>query len=289
MAVSFSCPQCTRRLRVGDVPPGTYIQCPQCQAVFPIPDSVPGSGSGTVREVPPAAADPVTDTVDEGHVGLEGLLCPNCNATLPREAVLCVACGLDLRTGEKLRTERKRRKGRRLERVWDGDMALTTRIIIAAVAGGLLLFVGMALMAAQEFVGAMAVIVFGGATVALGLGTFTRTHLTRSSQDQPVIRLTHHLCFIPYDRKALNPRKFDRLKIEHTGESGDSMAITMVLLICLCGVVPALIYLFAFSGRYQVALIAEGLDPITLYRGWSQPRMREVADSIEEATGLHCD
>jgi hypothetical protein len=59
-----------------------------------------------------------------------------------------------------------------------------------------------------------------------------------------------------------------------------------LFLFCLCGMVPALVYVFAFSGKFQVSLIAEGWEPLVVYRGWSQARMREVADTIEEVSGL---
>jgi hypothetical protein len=64
------------------------------------------------------------------------------------------------------------------------------------------------------------------------------------------------------------------------------MVLVFLLLFCLCGVVPALVYVFAFSGRFQVALLAEGAEPVVVYRGWSEALMREIGDAIAEGTGL---
>jgi hypothetical protein len=143
-----------------------------------------------------------------------------------------------------------------------------------------------AIVVEADVIGGIALFLFFGVMLVLAFGTFRRTHLTRNNRDQPVIKLTRWFCFFPIDKKTLNPRRFDRIKLEHTGEGAETMVLIFLLLFCLCGMVPALVYALAFSGRYHVELLAEGAEPKIVYRGWSQTRMRAIADAIEEATGL---
>jgi ribosomal protein L40E len=256
-------------------------QCPHCESIFTVP--------GTPAPLDPAAPITVLEAgADEGAaVGLEGRICPGCKADLPREAVICIHCGFDLRTGKKLASEKSRRRPkRRLQRLWDGDMAMTTRIVITAVVLGILLLSAVLIAIEADAIGALVVFVLFAPMVVLGLGTFTRTELTTNTREEPVIRLTRRCCFIVYEQKTHNPRKFDRISLEHQGEGTGSMVLVFLLLFCLCGVVPALVYVFAFSGRFQVALLAEGAEPVVVYRGWSEALMREIGDAIAEGTGL---
>jgi predicted amidophosphoribosyltransferase len=77
MSVDLECPSCWKSLQFDDNQSGAQVRCPHCLAEFTLPNSEPGYG----------LANP--------------LLCPSCNADLPRDAVLCTRCGYDFRTDKK--------------------------------------------------------------------------------------------------------------------------------------------------------------------------------------------
>ena len=57
--------------------------------------------------------------------------CPECEASLPDDAVLCVSCGLNLKTGRRLKTTKKRK---RLAE-WDRDRGGRPVGVLWAAAG----------------------------------------------------------------------------------------------------------------------------------------------------------
>src|SRR5262245_52825873 len=101
-------PQCRASLRLAQpLPPGKKVRCSRCGQDFE----------------PPAAAPPTP--ADAGAISLAPepeTPCPSCGAVLPPRAVLCVNCGFNLRTGQKLEGPKKSRKKAR-ERDSPADLA----------------------------------------------------------------------------------------------------------------------------------------------------------------------
>ncbi len=75
----FACPRCNKTLNVRDELAGKRGKCPAC---------------GTALTVP----HPVIAVEDAAP----GRPCPGCGASMPRDAVVCISCGLDTRTGERI-------------------------------------------------------------------------------------------------------------------------------------------------------------------------------------------
>ncbi len=96
-------PRCKAALQMKAAPPpGTPMRCPRCDTTFVAEEELP------VVEVvaPPAAIGLAPEPQPR---------CPSCQAELEPKAVLCVACGYDLRTGKKLegpKTTPKKRSGK---------------------------------------------------------------------------------------------------------------------------------------------------------------------------------
>jgi ribosomal protein L40E len=107
MAILLDCPNCQKKLRLPDEARGVQAQCPHCEAIFdvsaPAPPPLDPNAVITVQE---AGAD------EGAAIGIQGRICPVCNADLPREAVLCVRCGFDFRSGKKLNAVNADRKAR---------------------------------------------------------------------------------------------------------------------------------------------------------------------------------
>lgn len=91
MPIKVAC-QCGASFAAKDELAGKAVRCPKCKQPLKIP-----------APAAPAAAAPsaMDDLFDE--VGIEakkGPSCPKCAAELKPNAILCVACGLDLQSGE---------------------------------------------------------------------------------------------------------------------------------------------------------------------------------------------
>src|SRR5258707_14510464 len=61
---------------------GKQVKCPQCSRAIQVPGSAPDAGLGEAYSLAPT--------------------CPKCKRELAKGAVLCVACGFNLKTGKKL-------------------------------------------------------------------------------------------------------------------------------------------------------------------------------------------
>jgi hypothetical protein len=92
---SITCPnpECRASLTLAQPPaPGTKLRCPRCHKDFEAP--------GTAAAPP---ADGALALADEGEQR-----CPSCGAAMAPSAVLCIECGFNRRTGEKLKTKKEK-------------------------------------------------------------------------------------------------------------------------------------------------------------------------------------
>jgi hypothetical protein len=59
------------------------------------------------------------------------------------------------------------------------------------------------------------------------------------------------------------------------------------LLVCLCGVLPGLVFLFlVYGSQYTVTVRMANGDRVLVYKGRSETRMREIADTLCEVVGI---
>ncbi len=97
MPITVECGGCTKRFRANDQHAGKRGKCPSCGAVIHVPEPTP----------PPPSSSTLARLLDEEMIPSAALSkCPSCSQALPAGAALCVQCGHDLRTGEKLAVER---------------------------------------------------------------------------------------------------------------------------------------------------------------------------------------
>ncbi len=124
MTIHVTCP-CGTRLRFKDELAGKRAKCPKCGKSFPIPAAEEG-GDGS---------------------------CPSCGGEWPADAVLCVACGYDRRTGKRMKPakddedeeeepapkrKKRRKKSHPLEKeLWHVNLAFLISPGIALVVGAL--------------------------------------------------------------------------------------------------------------------------------------------------------
>jgi hypothetical protein len=93
MPIHVEC-DCGKSLNVPDKLAGKKGKCPACGAVLNIPAGDTDDEPKVELKAPPSKA-----------TGTVGRKCPNCSKNWPADAVICVACGTNLITGERLTTE----------------------------------------------------------------------------------------------------------------------------------------------------------------------------------------
>jgi predicted Zn finger-like uncharacterized protein len=114
MPLTAVCPTCSTRYVVKDELAGKRAKCKKCGSEFAIRQMASSPPSGTKGmaaadddddeyKLAPAASSPAGAASPSKSVSADsGSKCPDCGAELQDGAVICVACGLDLRHGKKL-------------------------------------------------------------------------------------------------------------------------------------------------------------------------------------------
>ena len=110
--MDIQCPnaECGKVLSVPDGMRGQTAKCPECDADIPVPEDLPESASE----------------------------CPNCGEALGEGAVICIQCGYNLQTGEKMHTAEAvddAGEGEDEEEEYEADEAPN---VVADIASGLL-------------------------------------------------------------------------------------------------------------------------------------------------------
>jgi hypothetical protein len=113
MAIKARCGSCGANFKAKDSLAGKRVKCPKCSA--PIVINTPSGRSGATNgpssgaaaaSKKPAAYNPLLDLLDEADVksAVRGPMCPSCSAQVRAGAIICVECGFNMETGERLRT-----------------------------------------------------------------------------------------------------------------------------------------------------------------------------------------
>ena len=96
-AIVFRCPSCDWELSAPSDIAGKVFNCPNCKGDLSIPSPARTARISLSLRRPVSAERPSSDpSTTKAQVGR----CPACNKALSKDAVVCVSCGLDLRTGE---------------------------------------------------------------------------------------------------------------------------------------------------------------------------------------------
>ncbi len=119
MAIEFTCPTCGKVLKLRDEAAGKRGRCPYCKGVITVPESPMDEGD-LIEIVPadapkkppalskPAVAKPPPPAIPPKPVQPQATpaarVCPGCKQPLAEKAVICINCGLNLKTGKKLQT-----------------------------------------------------------------------------------------------------------------------------------------------------------------------------------------
>lgn len=111
MPINVFCSECKKTYRVKDQLAGKRGKCPQGHVVVVPQANVETPQQEAVRTDP--SVGPTSAPAVKEEVPARGKTCGSCGAALPDKAVLCVQCGLDLRTGKRIATTTPAKRGPR--------------------------------------------------------------------------------------------------------------------------------------------------------------------------------
>ncbi|MGH9677604.1 MAG: hypothetical protein ACRD36_10925, partial [Candidatus Acidiferrum sp.] len=265
-------------------PRGKKAKCPVCKT--PLAD--PPTSAAVAKAVliaRPAIAQKNFSEHDDGkpyRVDVDDvLLCPGCQKQIGKGDVVCLQCGFDLRTGKKTGTVYQE-----MRRRWDAGLPIRQRWLI---------FAGLQCVAippmlwgmAQEGHAFYAILcwLWLSAMAAFIIGTFDRIDLVRNSRGKVKIDKTWHICFFPWTPVRLEPGEYEGMI---TGQVDDVDFSDYVMMAAGFGffIVPGIMwYLFTMRrATFYIAFVRDhGHAELILYRGWSEPRMREMASTLRTA------
>jgi len=209
--------------------------------------------------------------------------CPQCFAVLEPETVLCVRCGLDLKSGEKLVREYKP-----IQRYWEpGSLETRLKLFYAIVFGGLVLSVlwGLLLDALAFSFGPW---LGFAAMMAFLLGTFDRIDLVRDKRGHAKLSRTWRVCFVRRPTTEIDLLQYDAVV---TGVSLDAGCYEWFIVLTLIPflIIPAFVwwYQVIHKTKYHAALAhSHNYPEITLYRGNSREQAEDLAETLRDAVRL---
>jgi hypothetical protein len=332
MSAEVVCGSCGKRLKVRPEWAGKKVKCPACGAMSVVgagaaevavraadtPGAAPPRPAGRAATVEPVDVLPLQPVADAKEAPLPAPArggedaCPECGQPMARDAVICLDCGFNRKTGKQLKTV-----SRRIERTWYLGGLFEPAVIVVFVmlclglAGAA--FLGMQLAAGAEEAegGAPALgaanqdvsIILGAVLVAAGavlggmllLGTFTRIRITRDRGGKPLLFRDRWMFFFPVARSKIELDEYRLIRLGHKEGGTQVHLLAMLMLFILCGLLPGLLFYFLLfrgstftlevAGEHEGGL-APDVEPEVLYRGPSEAKMRAIGDSLKEIAEL---
>jgi hypothetical protein len=98
--IKFSCPSCQQHIQCEQGYAGMEIACPACHAKMVVPGAVSAPALGlrmSAAAPPPPPAPPPAPAAT-------GRTCPSCGNPVAPAAIMCIKCGTNLRTGQRMAT-----------------------------------------------------------------------------------------------------------------------------------------------------------------------------------------
>jgi hypothetical protein len=278
------CPLCRAERRETRRGGRTVLVCPRCEGGAPAPLPTPAAA---VRPAAGKRASAPTPAVTPAPAGADDA-CPGCATPMNRDAVVCLECGFNRKTGKQLKTVSKR-----LQQTFESGASLITRIVVFGIGFVLL---GLIVFALRDDPVWLALL--GPALVfwALLLGTFKQLTVTRDTTGQPLLVTRWFVCFIPCPTLTTDLEPYGTIRLKHEEGGGSWLAFGIIVFLLLMGAIPGIIYwIFLFRGGSSFSLEIAGVpdsygvshvEPLLLFRGRSERQMRALADALERIAGM---
>jgi hypothetical protein len=217
-------------------------------------------------------------------------LCPACEEPLAPEAVLCINCGFDRRSGEQRTTRVKR-----LNLDFDVGFPLSVRILLVVLLALVLAGAAVALVLANFPPAGVVGAALGGLLLAIAwLGTFYRLNLRRKKKGNLVLSKHWRFAFVSAGTYPMDLRNYDGVIAE--AEVGTSVFyILFAIASTILGIVIGVNVGPSANAReglsqgfvYNVYLrTAYGRHRHRIYRGLSESTMHEIANLLIDVAEL---
>jgi ribosomal protein L40E len=271
--IQFQCGHCGKRMQTEDHHGGKNVKCTGCSAIatVPMPQAIAPA---------PALSAPIPIVPQSQDIS-----CPSCRTTLPPAAVLCVRCGYNLQTGQRLST---RIKLKRIDKRLEPSPSLLARLIIWGALAMLPFPLVLVMQDASAVIGFMVGWLVWAGAWCLGLGTFVRSWLHRDDNKEVVLSKSQWIGFLPVINKELYLADYNFLFFDYRLGASDQMKalFLVIVLFLLCFlVVPGLIFWYAIF-RQEAYLLELGTDKFSktevIYVGGNQQIMHQFAEEIQE-------
>ena len=104
MPIKVKCGSCSAQFKAKEELAGRRVKCPKCQN--PVVIAAAAAPTPAAR-APKRGANPLLDILDEEDVRsrTSGPICDNCGSEVKHGAVICIDCGFNLETGDRLETD----------------------------------------------------------------------------------------------------------------------------------------------------------------------------------------
>jgi hypothetical protein len=210
--------------------------------------------------------------------------CTACGKEVDVGAVVCVHCGFDSTTKQKVE-----RTFSPIDREWESGWPFAQRLAVYLGLQGINAFMVMLGVAVGGSLPvSIGAIVFYSAIQAFLLGTYDAVRIRRNRKGQAEITIMWRLCFIPMAPKKVNWREHEGVAVGHF-DATSAVDWIMALILLPCFIIPAILwwYYIIRPDRFFAALCRDrGFPETFLYRGTSEPQAKEIAQVATDATSL---
>jgi hypothetical protein len=247
----------------------------------------PAPTNPKVKAPPHKWADDVDDNGEPYELPPEEVKtrpCANCKKDIDIIAVVCVHCGYDSESQQKVE-----RTFQPIDLEWESGWRFSTRIAILLamqVMNGMTLVFGLAVGGTLPCsLGAMAFYLF---LQAFLLGTYESVRIRRNRRGQAEITITWRVAFIPQPAKKINWKEHEGVAVGHY-DAGSIVDWIVCLLLLPYFIIPAILwwYYMIKCDRFYAALCRDRGYPETyLYRGLNEKQAKDIAQIATDATGL---
>jgi hypothetical protein len=238
--------------------------------------------SEPVVTTPPPSGPPDPDNDESYRFATALPRCPNCQRLMAEDAVLCVGCGYNVKTGEKAVREYAP-----VNRTWDGELTYRRRLQLFGAVQALWL---LALAGAfwGDFLAAGLFSWFlSSALLAFVVGTFGRIHVTRTRRGQVTLTRTWHVCLLPLPPTRIALYQYDGVTsgMAHGADLWDWVVFGTLL---SYGILPGLVWWYWTFHKdvFYIGLTrGHGSMALELYRGWNEAATRDIAQVLRDVAG----
>jgi hypothetical protein len=213
-----------------------------------------------------------------------GPTCPQCRSEMQSGARVCVKCGYNRATRQKAK-----RRFEPMEREWESDRSLMTRIGFFAAAQAFHFSLGLlCLIFFDTFMPAIIAWFPMTGLLLFILGTYDHIRLNRDTKGRVKLIKTWRFAFVPLVPEVTNVRGYEGVVSGPWHQAG-FLEWGVLIALLFWGLIPGFIWYWTVihTPQYMVALARDHGNPeVYVYRGRNANQMNEIADTLAQMADL---